>query len=228
MADPIDVVLEVGSRRVFATAIDWPGWSRSGRTEAEALETLAAYTGRYRDAIGRPPRSVRPPPESSSFDVIERIGGDASTDYGVPGKPLPSDDRGLAGADLEQWLGILDAAWRAFGRSVEGARGRKLRTGPRGGGRTVDKMVDHVLESEAGYLSQLDRARAPGTSRTDPGHERALRATIVDSLRRRAAGEMPEIGRRTSPFWTPRYFIRRTAWHALDHAWEIEDRAERA
>ena len=226
MAGTIDVVLEVGSKRVFATAVDWPGWSRSGKTEGEALENLAASAGRYRDAIGRSDRSLRPPPESSSFDAVERIRGDASTDYGVPGMSLSSDDRRLAGSDLERWLDLLDVAWRAFGRSVEGARGKQLQTGPRGGGRTVEKMVEHVLESEAGYLSQLDRAKPPGTPRTDPGHERALRATILDSLRRRAAGEQPEMGRRTTPFWTPRYFIRRTAWHALDHAWEIEDRVE--
>jgi hypothetical protein len=26
--------------------------------------------------------------------------------------------------------------------------------------------------------------------------------------------------------WPPRYAARRIAWHALDHAWEIEDRSE--
>jgi hypothetical protein len=24
--------------------------------------------------------------------------------------------------------------------------------------------------------------------------------------------------------WAPRYLIRRTAWHVLDHAWELEDK----
>jgi len=27
--------------------------------------------------------------------------------------------------------------------------------------------------------------------------------------------------------WPARYAIRRTAWHVLDHAWEIEDRSPR-
>jgi hypothetical protein len=26
--------------------------------------------------------------------------------------------------------------------------------------------------------------------------------------------------------WPPAYAARRIAWHALDHAWEIEDRSE--
>jgi hypothetical protein len=36
----------------------------------------------------------------------------------------------------------------------------------------------------------------------------------------------PERVPRSGKLWTPRYFVRRTAWHALDHAWEIEDRLQ--
>jgi len=223
----IEVVLEIGSKRVFATAVDWPGWSRGGRTEGDALETLAAYAARYRQAIARTGPARELEAASLSFDVVDRVTGDASTDYGVPGRPLMSDDRPLTGEDLEQWIALLDASWQAFARSARAARGKELRTGPRGGGRTVAKMIEHVIESEAGYLTQLDRAKAPNTPLDDAAHERKLHQTIVDSIRRRAAGAMPELGRRQSPFWTPRYFIRRTAWHALDHAWEIEDRVER-
>jgi hypothetical protein len=221
---PIDVALELGPKRAFASAIDWPGWSRSGRTDGEALEALAAYADRYRAAIDGSDRSIKGPPSIVSFDVVERIGGDASTDYGVPAGPIRSDAEPLEGAELERWLDLLTAAWQTLARNAPAAHGKRLSTGPRGGGRTVAKMVDHVVESEAGYLSQLDRAKPPKTPRSDPAHERELRETIVESVRRRAAGVMPEMGRRTNPFWTPRYFIRRTAWHALDHAWEIEDR----
>ena len=31
--------------------------------------------------------------------------------------------------------------------------------------------------------------------------------------------------RTTKRPWSPRYAVRRAAWHVLDHAWEIEDRA---
>ncbi len=39
------VYLEVGPRRIFAGAIDWPGWCRSGRDEETALEALVATRG---------------------------------------------------------------------------------------------------------------------------------------------------------------------------------------
>jgi hypothetical protein len=42
MAASTPVYPEVGSRRTFAGALDWPGWCRSGRKEELALEALAA------------------------------------------------------------------------------------------------------------------------------------------------------------------------------------------
>jgi hypothetical protein len=41
-----------------------------------------------------------------------------------------------------------------------------------------------------------------------------------------ARGELPERGPRGGARWTPRSFVRRVAWHVLDHAWEIEDRLQ--
>jgi hypothetical protein len=49
------VILERGpkGKRVVATAIDWPGLERGGKTEDEALSKLEAYIGRYADVAGR-------------------------------------------------------------------------------------------------------------------------------------------------------------------------------
>ena len=51
MPTSIPVYLEVGARRTFAGALDWPGWCRSGRDETAALAALVAYGGRYQRAI---------------------------------------------------------------------------------------------------------------------------------------------------------------------------------
>jgi hypothetical protein len=48
---------------------------------------------------------------------------------------------------------------------------------------------------------------------------------VIDGLRASARGEIPAKGPRGGMRWTARKFARRLAWHAIDHAWEIEDRA---
>src|SRR5690349_9971305 len=47
MVPVTDVYLEVGKKRVFACAADWPGWCRSGRDEEQALEALTTSASRY-------------------------------------------------------------------------------------------------------------------------------------------------------------------------------------
>jgi hypothetical protein len=52
-----------------------------------------------------------------------------------------------------------------------------------------------------------------------------VRRAVLDALAAAPrSGRVPQ-GPRGGKRWTVRYFIRRSAWHALDHAWEIEDRA---
>ena len=41
------VTVESVDTKAFASAIDWPGWSRSGKREQQALEALVAHAGRY-------------------------------------------------------------------------------------------------------------------------------------------------------------------------------------
>jgi hypothetical protein len=51
-----------------------------------------------------------------------------------------------------------------------------------------------------------------------------LRASFSEAVRLRAAGEPLPVPNKVRRPWEPRYAVRRSAWHALDHAWEIEDR----
>ncbi len=53
----------------------------------------------------------------------------------------------------------------------------------------------------------------------------AVRATALDALTARARGKPIADPRQTKRPWSPRYYTRSSAWHALDHAWEIEDRS---
>ncbi len=212
--DRVAVYLETGSKRTFAGAVDWPGWTRAARDEAGALEALLAYAPRYAKVV----RSFRAPSDADALDVVAKVDGGATTDFGAPEREAPGDERPLDAADLARQLKLLDASWRALERAASAARGKRLRTGPRGGGRDLDKMMEHVRGAERAYLSKLG-TRSPADADADE-----LRDLARTTLRARSRDEPIEDPSATRKLWSPRYYVRRAAWHVLDHAWEIEDR----
>src|SRR5690606_12352117 len=80
MTAPIRIVSESGSKKVFVSALDWPGWSRSGKTEEAALATLADYTDRYQRVVDLAGEGSLPSiPEG--VDIVERLQGSGATDF---------------------------------------------------------------------------------------------------------------------------------------------------
>ncbi len=215
--------MEVGTKRVFAGAIEWPGWCRSGRDKDAALEALMAYGRRYSAALGRTKFGFKAPEGVAEFAVVERLKGNATTDFGAPGAAPRADQRRLDQAEIERLISILESAWAKFDRAARAARGKALTKGPRGGGRELEAIVTHVLEADGAYHRALGGV-APKSDGT--GTMAAVRSAIVDVVSSRARGEPPPRTPRSGKLWTPRYGVRRSAWHALDHAWEIEDRAK--
>jgi hypothetical protein len=217
--DTIDVSVEVGAKRAFACALAWPGWCRSGRDGSSAIEALLAYGPRYAQVLRGTRLGFRAPERAR---VVERLEGDATTDFGAPGAAPSADAEPMSEADLRRARSLLRAGWKAFDRAVESAAGKTLARGPRGGGRDLDRIVAHVLDAEGGYLSRI------GTKLGGSGDDAAdmlehARAVVLDSLAtvvREGVPPSPRGGKR----WSPRYFVRRSAWHVLDHAWELEDR----
>lgn len=224
MAD-IPVYLEVGSKRVFAGAIEWPGWCRGARDEDAALRALAEIAPRYAHVMQAAGIAFKAPPGPAALAVSERLDGNTTTDFGAPDMAPAADARPLDTEELKRQHDLLRAAWQALDAAAEAAQGRELRTGPRGGGRDLEKIVRHVMGSEQGYLGRLAwrREKPPaGDLRAELDH---TRQAVLDAVAAAARGELPERGPRGGVIWSPRYFVRRVAWHALDHAWEIEDRA---
>jgi hypothetical protein len=220
----IDVYVEAGAKKVFASALDWPGWSRGGRSKEEALDVLAAYGTRYAAAVRLVKPAFRVPKDASELRVVEWLKGSANTDFGIPYLPAGSDDSPIDQSELRRLLAILDGAWEAFEKARAGARGVELRKGPRGGGRDLERMLDHVLGAEEAYLGQLG-AKAPKRAAAAGAAINAIRAQGREVLTARVRGNDIENPRNTRSPWLPRYYARRSAWHLLDHAWEIEDRA---
>jgi hypothetical protein len=210
----VDVYLELGSKRVFASAVEWPGWARIGKTEDEAIETLLAYGNRYASAIASARQGFKPP---SSVRVVDKVKGDAGTDFGALSISPNADDRKLGAKELKRQVALLKASWATFDAMAKKYAKKTLRKGPRGGGRDLKKMTGHVLEADISYLSSVG-ARYKGSDMAE------MREAFLRRLEAHARGEPIENKRRTPP-WTVRYCVRRSAWHALDHAWEIEDRA---
>jgi hypothetical protein len=216
----IEVTVEATAKRTFASALDWPGWSRSGKTEEAALDALAAAAPRYavvaREAgASFPPSSADP----EAHEVVERTDGGSGTDFGVPSSITDLDRRPVGATEAARLARLVEAAWTVFDRVAAGAPA-ELRKGPRGGGRDRDKMVGHVVEADWYYAREIG-IRQPQPDPADRAAVEALRAAMLEILREPSDGS-PLAGRK----WTARYAARRIAWHALDHAWEMEDRSE--
>jgi hypothetical protein len=200
VAEQTRVYLEIGAKRFFASAADWPGWSRPGKTEDAALETLVAYAPRYAKVTKL--ARIELPKDTARFTVIERQMGNATTDYGVPGMPARNEWKPMTRPETERLVALLEACWKYLDQ-VKAKAPPELRKGPRGGGRDRDKMYQHVVDAE------LEYGKGIGVRLKQPDRKALL-----------AALKNPNPDTK----WPVAYFIRRTAWHALDHAWEMEDR----
>jgi hypothetical protein len=218
----LDIYLEIGKQRTIAGVLEWPGWCRVGRDEAAALAALLAAGPRYAKVVRRAKLVVPVPEAVEAFVVVERVQGNGTTDFGVPIMEPASDAEPIKDAEVERLQTILKACWRALDAAARQAKGKTLRLGPRGGGRSLAEIIGHVEGAERGYLTSLGGA-LPQTADAEPSPA-AVRKTILETLLASAHGEVPAKGPRGGKRWSPRYAARRMAWHVLDHLWEIEDR----
>ena len=214
----IDVLIETTPAKSFASAADWPGLSRSGKTPELALEALVAAALRYATVAGEAGLDFGPV-TPADFAVIETAPGDTSTAFGVPHVIFERDHRPVTTAESVRLASLVAASWHVFDRIVAGAPA-ELRKGPRGGGRDRDKIVAHVVEADGGYQRQIG-LKLPVPAPDDGPAIAAFRDAMLEVLRQPSDGS-PIADRK----WTTRYAARRIAWHALDHAWEIEDRTD--
>jgi hypothetical protein len=220
MAKAVPVYLEQGDKKVFACSIDFPGWCRSAKTDELALEALAGYAPRYAEVAALAKVAFPAPAKAAErFEVVARVKGGGATDFGVPHEVVEADAAPLTARQAARQVALMRAAWMVLDRVAETSPA-ELRKGPRGGGRDRDKMLGHVLEAEAAYARMLGIKRRP-PELGDRQAIDALRDELAETLRGASDG---------SPLaakgWPPRYAFRRIAWHVLDHAWEMQDRAD--
>ena len=95
----------------------------------------------------------------------------------------------------------------------------EIRKGPRGGGRDRDQIIRHTIRTESeDFAKRLGLRVAEGGALTPKGL-RDYRETYVASMRAYNAGE----GKRMRS-WNLPFQIRHSAFHVMDHAWEMEDK----
>ncbi len=217
MTSRIAVAIETTPKRTFASAIDWPGLTRSGNSESAALEALMAHLGRYAAVASAPGEPFTT--DDIELDVVENAPGGGSTEFGVPGRVTVADRRPTSSADAERLARLVAAAWARLDANAAVAP-ESLRKGPRGGGRDTPRIVEHTLMADHAYAREMG-LRLPAPTASDPESVHAMREAMLQVLSEPSDGS-PLAGRK----WTARYAAHRIAWHALDHAWGIEDRTE--
>ncbi|MFL5713678.1 MAG: hypothetical protein ACJ769_03345 [Chloroflexota bacterium] len=218
MTSQLRVLIEEPTRgkRWVAVAADWPGLERGAKTDDEAVEKLVRYIPRYLPVARRVGLDAELATQTDPA-IIGRYTGTGSTDFwGISFAPSPLDREPFDATTFDRSVGLLRAAWAEFDETVARVSA-DLRPGPRGGGRSRDRIVQHVLGQEGDDFSR--RVGAPAEGELDTPAELAEhRDRFVEAMRGWYAEGKP-LGK-----WTVPYLLRHSAYHVLDHTWEMQDR----
>ncbi|HEX5239472.1 MAG TPA: hypothetical protein VFW20_00570 [Candidatus Limnocylindrales bacterium] len=218
---PVRTVVERGTKgkKAVAFSLDWPGWSRGAKTPDEALATLEAYRARYRP-IAELAGLADEFDAAGALDVVEDRVGTGSTDFwGISFSPSSTEQGPMPEAELERRLDLLQAAWRYFD-GVAARVSPEMRKGPRGGGRDRNRIVRHTIRTESEDFAKQVGIRIPEEAALTPEGLRRHRHDYLEAMRAYNRGEVD----RKMRSWTLPFLIRHSAFHTLDHAWEMEDK----
>ena len=234
MAKHTRVTLEIGpkGKKVVAVASDWPGLERgatiapalharrsAGESGEEAIERLRSYLPRY-SPVAKLAEMDAEFNTIKKFKVVEQYPGTGSTDFwGISFAFSSIDKQSMSGKELERELTLMQACW-AFFDDVRRRVSAEMQKGPRGGGRDRDHSVRHTFAAERDWAKMIGVLTPEGAMLTDK-RLKAHRNAYCDAIRDyhsqgKLAGKMAK--------WPLRFLIRHTAFHTLDHAWEMEDK----
>lgn len=215
------VTLEIGPKRkkVVAVAPDWPGLERGARTGEDAIERLRSYLPRY-SRVAKLAGMGAEFDTSKNVHVVEEYPGTSSTDFwGISFSFSSIDKQEMSSDELERELTLMQACW-AFFDDVRRRVSAEMQKGPRGGGRDRDHIVRHTFYAEQDWAKMIGLLTPDDAILTGKGLKRH-RESYCDAIRDyhsqgKVAGKMAK--------WPLRFLIRHTAFHTMDHAWEMEDK----
>jgi hypothetical protein len=217
---PVRTVIERGTKdkKSVAFALDWPGWSRGAKTPELALELLESYRERYRPiAVGA--KMAAEFDAAGKLKVVEDHVGTGSTDFwGISFSPSSLEREPMKDAELERKIALLRACWAFF--DATGARvSAEMAKGPRGGGRDRNRIIRHTIRTESEDFAKKVGLQIPEEGALAPKALRDYREKYVAAMKAYNAGE----GKRMKS-WNLPFLIRHSAFHTMDHAWEMEDK----
>jgi hypothetical protein len=217
---PVRIVVERGpkGRKAVAFAIDWPGWSRGARSPEAAVATLDTYRERYRPVAVSAGMAAEFDKDTHLETVEDRVGTSSTDFWGISFSPASSEREPMDADELDRKIRLLQACW-AFFDGVAARVSAEMRPGPRGGGRSRDQIIRHVVRTESEEFAKRVGLRIAEGAALTPDGLRSYRVAYVDALRAYNTGE----GKRMRT-WTLPFLIRHSAYHTMDHAWEMEDK----
>ena len=219
MTDRLRLTLEVGpkDKKVAAVAPDWPGLERGAKIGEAAIETLRSYLSRYAN-VAKLAGMEAEYAAISEVDVVEQYKGTGSTDFwGISFAFSSIDRQQMTSEDLERDLTLMQACWTFFD-DVRGRVSAVLHKGSRGGGRDRERIVGHVAGVEQDWARKVGVRTPEDAIVTDSDGLKEYRDAYCAAIRTfHSEGKMART-------WPLRYLIRHTAYHTMDHAWEMEDK----
>jgi hypothetical protein len=212
------VMLEIGpkGKKVVAVAPDWPGLERGAKTGEAAIDQLLSYLPRYVPVVKLAGMDTEFA-AMTTIDVVEHYPGVGSTDFwGISFAFSGIDRQDMSSEALARELTLMRACW-AFFDEVRSRVSAEMQRGRRGGGRDRGQIVRHVVHTEQDWAKKLGAPTPDDAVLSDWGLN-AHRDGYCTAIRAfHAQGKMART-------WPLRYLIRHTAYHTLDHAWEMEDK----
>jgi hypothetical protein len=218
---PIKTVIERGpkGKRAVAFSLDWPGWNRGAKTPEEAFEILESYRERYRP-IAELAGMAAEFDAAGSLEVVEDRVGPGSVDFwGISFSASSTEHGPLSDAEFDRKIKLLRACWTFFD-GVAARVSPEMRKGPRGGGRDRNRIIRHTIRTESEDFAKQVGLRIPEEAALTPDGLKSHRETYIAAMRAYNAGEVAKQMRS----WTLPFLIRHSAFHTLDHAWEMEDK----
>ena len=149
----------------------------------------------------------------------DKVGAGSTDFWGISFSPSAAEQGPMGEAELERGITLLRACW-AFFDGVAARVSPGMRKGPRGGGRDRDRIIRHTIRTESEDFAKQVGLRIPEGAALTPDGLRQHREAYVAAMRAYNASEV----KRRMRSWTLPFLIRHSAFHTLDHAWEMGDK----